>query len=686
MTLHFDFYMSQSLTSLPGIGEKRAAVLREELGLVTVADLLCFRPRRYIDLSQTQKIFECNEGDFVTVEGLVESCEVAGYKKHFLELSVFDGTGYLSVIFYGGIRFFQELFVKGTRAVFSGKIYFRKKKIMYHPEFDFIEGERTNTGRIIPVYPGSGRLREKKISSRFFRKTILKLLSRSEFVKYDESRETLPETIRRKYALMNIADAFSNLHFPESFQHLEHARQRLAFEELFAMQLFFKRQRLALKNLKGLKISRIDPDAFFSRLPFELTEDQKKAIADIVRDLQSETVINRLIQGDVGSGKTVVAFAAIYFLACNDQQSALMAPTEILSRQHYDLFRTLFPDIQCALLCGSTPKKERIEILEKLKNGEILLLIGTHAIFQGDVIFRKLTLAIIDEQHRFGTTQRSALRLKAPDAGLIVMSATPIPRSLALALYGETDISRILQKPANRLPVKTMLFDESRIEGIYRSMEKYIAQGRQCYYVLPLIEDNDEMDAESATAKFEELKPRFAGCGVGLLHGAMNKDEKNAVMRDFVQAKISVLVATTVIEVGIDVPNATVMVIHNAERFGLSQLHQLRGRVGRGEHQSFCILIHGKIGAETMERLSIITESNDGFFIAEKDLALRGAGQITGNVQSGFVSDLVFASIDSDFELMEKAREAAEEFLTTHTGEIAVPLHISDERVLAILS
>jgi len=678
--------MPRLLDSLPGIGEKRAALLKEELGLVTVADLLCFRPRRYIDLSQTQKIFECAEGQYVTVQGVVEKCEVAGFKRRFLEITVFDGTGYLSVVFYGGINFFKNLFTEGTSAIFSGKIFFRKKKILYHPEFDFVEGSRINTGRIIPVYPGTGRLRDKKITSRFFRKIILQLVSPPQLHQLEETRETMPEAVLTRYNLPGLSEAFSNIHFPGNFTLQNRARERLAFDELFAMQLFFKRQRIAMSSCRHVEFKKILIDEYLSRLPFKLTNDQLKAIDEILHDIHRGTIINRLIQGDVGSGKTVVAFAAIFLFCKEGYQSALMAPTEILARQHYELFTSLFADISCALLTGSTPKKERAELLAGLKDGTIKTVIGTHALFQNDVIFCNLSLAVIDEQHRFGTSQRAALRLKAPAAGLIVMSATPIPRSLALALYGDCDISRIVEKPANRLEIETHLFDESRLEGIYRSMHKYISQGRQCYYVLPLIEESEQMEAESATVKFEELKKRFAGISVGLVHGAMSKDEKISVMRDFAHAKVSVLVATTVIEVGIDVPNATVMVIQNAERFGLSQLHQLRGRVGRGIHKSYCILVYGNASAETMSRLSIIRDSNDGFEIAEKDLALRGAGQITGSIQSGFVSDLVFASIPDDTELLEKAKEAVSEFISADQDYLDKGIHISSERVLSLLS
>lgn len=678
--------MPRTLDTLPGIGIKRAQLLRDQLGLVSVNDLLCFRPRRYIDLSRTQKIFECAEGEYVTVEGTIEKCEISGFKKRYLELSVFDGSGYLSVIFYGGIQYFKTIFVEGTRAVFSGKVYFRKKKILYHPEFDLAEGSRVNTGRIIPVYPSNAALREKKITSRFFRKIILDLFQSDNFENKDTSIDPLPEETRKHYELLDLHESFKNVHFPESFELLEKARRRLAFDELLSMQLFFKHQRKQMNAQAALAIKDIDIDTYRSKLPFPLTDDQNKAIEDIVSDIKKGSLINRLIQGDVGSGKTVVAFAVIWIFAENGFQSALMAPTEILANQHYELFCSLFPELRCALLCGSTPKAKRQDILQRLRQGDIELIVGTHALFQNDVQYKNLSLAVIDEQHRFGTAQRAALRLKSPSASLLVMSATPIPRSLALALYGDTDVSRIIQKPSNRLSVQTYLFDESRLEGIYRSIEKYVSQGRQCYYVLPLIEDNDELDTESAQAKYEQLLRRFPDIKISLLHGAMGKDEKISVMKEFAYGSISILVATSVIEVGIDVPNATVIVIQNAERFGLSQLHQLRGRVGRGTHQSYCVLVHASSSEQTIERLSIIKNSNDGFEIAEKDLALRGAGQITGALQSGFASDLVFASILDDIDLMNQARECADEMAAAGSDNYASAVHVSEERIMSILS
>jgi len=469
---------------------------------------------------------------------------------------------------------------------------------------------------------------------------------------------------------MGIGDAVFAIHFPDSFEQAEQARRRLAFNEMFFHQYYLSLSRRYLRESNRKKAKPIDGAkyrAFISSLPFELTADQKAAVDALYRDITSPHPMNRLLQGDVGSGKTVVAMAAITMVIEQGRQAALMAPTEILANQHYDNARRLMgASLRFTLLTGSTPKNEKKIIYESVRSGGIDLVIGTHAIIQEEVSFRDLGLIIIDEQHRFGVEQRSALREKGETADLLVMTATPIPRSLSLTLYGDLDLTSIRTMPVNRLPVKTMSFPESRLQGVYNSLEKYMAQGRQVYYALPIIEDSDKIDLKSAIQVFEHLKNDvFPGRRVELLHGRMRQPERDAVMDHFKNGAIDILVCTTVIEVGIDVPNATVIVIEHAERFGLSQLHQLRGRVGRGGHQSFCVLISpDDISAESRTRIDTIVSTNDGFAISEEDLKQRGAGELIGFRQHGHGGTFEFADLSLDIDLILYSREVAERLVS----------------------
>jgi ATP-dependent DNA helicase RecG len=664
--------LNDGITTLQGIGTKKALVLKEEAGIETVEDLLYYIPRRYIDRSFFKLITDCFVNDVVTVSGTIQNVSMSGNRKKFLEVEINDGTDTLTGVFFGGVHYFAKLFSIGDNVIFSGKINFYRKKQMVHPDFDFIDDsagpgiQAINTGRIIPLYRSTEKLKSMGFDSRGFRRAVKIALD----THLACVRETIDSDILRKLSLLGISSALYAIHFPESFEQAEQARRRLAFNEMFFHQYYLSLSRRYIGEANIKKKAHIDGSLyikFISSLPFELTPDQKSAVETLRRDITSSNPMNRLLQGDVGSGKTVVAMAAINMAREQGRQSALMAPTEILARQHYDnALKYLGDSMRTALLTGSTPKNEKKLMYESIMSGETDLVIGTHAIIQEEVVFRDLGLIIIDEQHRFGVEQRSALREKGDAADLLVMTATPIPRSLSLTLYGDLSITSIRTMPASRLPVKTMSFTESRLQGVYKSLEKYISQGRQVYYVLPLIEESDKIDLKSAVQVFEHLKDEvFPDRRLELLHGRMKQAERDTVMQKFKEGGIDILVCTTVIEVGIDVANATVIVIEHAERFGLSQLHQLRGRVGRGEHQSFCVLISpDDISDESRTRIETIVSTTDGFTISEEDLKQRGAGELIGFRQHGHGGSFEFADLALDIDLILYAREVAERLVS----------------------
>ncbi len=664
--------LTDGVTALQGIGSKKALVLREEAGIETVEDLLYYIPRRYIDRSFFKLLKDCFLNDVVTVSGTIQNVAMSGSRKKFLEVEINDGTDTLTGVFFGGVHYFAKLFSIGDNVIFSGKINFYRKKQMVHPDFDFIDDnagsgiQAINTGRIIPLYRSTEKLKSLGFDSRGFRR-VIKIALDSHLAGISD---TIDSNILERHSLVGIREALLAIHFPESFEQAEHARRRLAFNEMFFHQYYLSLSRKYISEAHIKKNTVIDGSRyreFISSLPFELTPDQKTAVETLRHDITSSVPMNRLLQGDVGSGKTVVAMAAITMVMEQGRQSALMAPTEILASQHYENARKLLGDsLRIEFLTGSTPKNEKKNIYESIQSGTTDLVIGTHAIIQEDVVFRDLGLIIIDEQHRFGVEQRSVLREKGETADLLVMTATPIPRSLSLTLYGDLSITSIRTMPADRLPVKTMSFTESRLQGVYKSLEKYIMQGRQVYYVLPLIEESDKIDLKSAVQVFEHLRNDvFPNRRVELLHGRMKQAERDTIMSNFKNGSIDILVCTTVIEVGIDVPNATVIVIEHAERFGLSQLHQLRGRVGRGEHQSFCVLISpDDIPDESRMRIETIVSTNDGFTISEEDLKQRGAGELIGFRQHGHGGSFEFADLSLDIDLILYAKEVAERLVS----------------------
>ena len=684
--------LKDSVQYLKGIGPKKAGVLQEEAGIENVEDLLYYVPRRYLDWSNRKKIKDCFVNETVTITGTVTRVSLQGGRRKFLQVIISDGTDTLAGVFFGGVHYFQKLFNPGDVVVFSGRIdYYRTRQIV-HPEFDLIDGEDVtdtiNTGRIVPLYPSTEKLKMKGLDSRGFRRIISRALDDS----LHEIKDPFDNSMLARLKLPALSDAIRQVHFPDSLESAEVARRRLSFNELFFLQyyLLLSREYAKIEHQNEKPSINVEiMNQFISRLPFTLTGDQLKSIEEIHNDLSSPFPMNRLLQGDVGSGKTVVAMAAALSVIGRNQQVALMAPTEVLAGQHYRNFRKLIPDeINIELLTGSTPASEKERIYNAARDGSIHIIIGTHALIQEGVDFDNLGFIIIDEQHRFGVNQRATLRSKGISPDLLVMTATPIPRSLSLTLYGDLDISIIKQKPANRLAIKTMSFPESRLKGVYNSLEKYMSEGRQVYYVLPLIEDSEKVDLKSAKATFEHLENEiFPHRSVALLHGKMKPDEKEKVMSDFRDNQVQLLVSTTVIEVGIDIPNASIMVIHHAERFGLSQLHQLRGRVGRGEHQSFCVLVYpDDLPDESRSRIEILTNTEDGFAIAEEDLKIRGAGEFMGTRQHGYVSSFEFTDVVNDLDLIHLARQEAS-MQVAAAGDIRLALESvkSDHKYATIL-
>ncbi len=674
---------------LKGIGEKRSQALRD-VGVEKLIDLLYYAPIKYIDRSTVVSVarLKRNWWEFsykssaVTFIGRVvdKKILVSSSGKEILEIVIDDGTGKLSCTWFNKIEYFKRQFDIGDLvAVFGKPVTFKGKINLVHPEFDFLtEADSINihTGRIVPVYPSTSKLKSLGLNTLKLREMISEVINN--YIDYVE--ETLPEKILAKYNLVPLNLAIKSIHFPETHIDLQLALKRLKFEELFFLQLLLARKHYELKHFeKGISFKKIGDlvHGFSKILPFKLTEAQRRVIREIWNDMKSDRPMNRLLQGDVGSGKTIVALIAMLIAVDNGYQSAFMAPTEILAEQHYATFLSLLDSlpVKVRLLTGSLKPKEKKEILNEIENGEAQIIIGTHALIQERVNFRNLGLVVIDEQHRFGVMQRASLIEKGYNPDVLIMTATPIPRTLAFTLYGDLDVSIIDEMPKKR-KVKTEVLPDTERERVYEFIRAKLKEGHQAYIVYPLIEESEKLDLESAIENYIRLKNEvFPEFSVGLIHGKMPGTERQEIMLAFKEGKIQILVATTVIEVGIDIPNATIMVIENAERFGLAQLHQLRGRIGRGEKQSYCFLIvksnlirktsndalfEYEVNDEVkaIERVKIIASTMDGFKIAEKDLELRGPGEFFGTKQSGFIK-FKFADISKDRELLELARSEA---------------------------
>jgi ATP-dependent DNA helicase RecG len=623
----------------------------------TLGDMLYYFPRRYEDYSQLKPIKNLWYNEVVTVIGAVQSVTtrpIRGGKAQIVEVVINDGTGALKLSWFNQ-PWIANRMKTGDNVAVSGKIdQYLGRLVMNNPDVEPVEAENLHTNRIVPIYPLTAR-----ITQRWLRGLMHQVVSYWAPALVDH----LPDSIKNSAGLMALGRAIAQAHFPDSQDDLKRARARLAFDEIFFLQMGVLGQKRDWQAATARRFELTDEwlGARVAGLPFKLTGAQERAVDEIRRDLAAGRPMNRLLQGDVGSGKTVVAALAAAMINQSGAQATIMAPTSILAEQHYRSFSTLLAGENVRLLVGDTPESEKAEIREGLANGMIKVVIGTHALIEDPVIFSDLQLVVIDEQHRFGVEQRSALRNKGTTPHLLVMTATPIPRSLALTLYGDLDLSVMDEMPAGRQPIETFVLRPQERERAYSMIRSQIKDGRQAFVIYPLIEESEKLDTlKAATEEHEKLsKEVFPEYKIGLLHGRMKPDEKDRVMADFRDKKYDMLVSTTVVEVGVDVPNATLMLVEGANRFGLAQLHQLRGRVGRGAAQSYCLLIPDHEDAVENERLQAMAETNDGFILADRDLQQRGPGEFLGTRQAGYASGLRMASI-TDIALIEKARAQAQ--------------------------
>ncbi len=654
-----------SISTIKSIGPKRESLFNR-VGIYTVEDMLKYYPRAYEDRSASKNICDAADGENV----LIKACAVTVVKNNRVrrglslqKLRVSDGTGVMDITWFN-----QDWIAKSydisADYFFYGQVKVKNHRVeMSNPVYEKCDASQL-TNRIVPIYPLTANLTQKIVQT-----TVAECVRA-----IPEIEETIPGFIREKYTLCGIDYAVENIHFPQSAEKHVYARRRLAFEELFYLQLAMRYLRSRRKTHDGIRLEDKNYSyEFVSSLPFKLTDDQLKVIGEITEDISGQKPMNRLVQGDVGCGKTVVAASAMYVAVKSGYQAVMMAPTEILATQHFESLKNMFEgfNITTVLLTGSMTAKQKREVYELIKTGKADVIVGTHAVIQKDVEFSKLALVITDEQHRFGVKQRSALSEKGEHPHTLVMTATPIPRTLALILYGDLDVSSIKQLPPGRKPVDTFAVDENMRTRINSFMLKQIGQGRQVYIVCPMVENSETMEELKAVTEFAQQlqKNVFGSYTVGVVHGKMSAKEKDRIMSEFYNGKINVLVSTTVIEVGVNVPNANTMVIENAERFGLSQLHQLRGRVGRGEYQSYCIMFCDSNGEVAKERMKIMTETNDGFVISEKDLQIRGPGEFFGTRQHG-LPEFKIANIYEDTDILVMSGQAAE-YVMKHSGEMS---------------
>ena len=679
--------LNSEIQYLSGVGPKRAALLRSELGVETFGDLLRIFPFRYIDRTSTTPIRDVR-GDlaYVQIQGTVVSStligpggstqmakggpvEIRAAKR--LSVIVDDGSGQMEMVFFKGIKWNYERLKPGSTFLFFGKpSEFNGRLNIVHPEIDNpVAGGTEARGTLTGVYPSTEKLKNGGITG----KVMCKLQSAALAMCLPEIKETLPDYILKENALVPLTYALRNIHFPADSYALQKSVRRLKFEELFFLQLSLLKQKyIQSRGSVGLPVTKVGAafNACYGSLPYELTGAQKRVIREIHNDMKSGHQMNRLLQGDVGSGKTMVAVLSALLAVDNGYQACIMAPTEVLAQQHFaNISRYLKPTgVRCALLTGSSTQKERREIHSGLEDGSIGIIVGTHALLEDNVVFHALGLAVIDEQHRFGVDQRAKLWGKGPSVPphVLVMTATPIPRTLAMTLYGDLDVSVIDELPPGRKPVKTAMISDAKKGTVYNFMRKQIELGRQVFVVYPLIFESEKMDLNNLEMGYEEILKRFPDPDykVAIVHGQQSPEVKNFNMSAFAAGRAQILVSTTVIEVGVDVPNASVMVIESAQRFGLSQLHQLRGRVGRGADESYCILVHDfKTSKEAKSRLELMCRTNDGFEIAEEDMKMRGPGDLEGTQQSGLPIKLSIASLAKDGLMLNEARVYADKVL-----------------------
>lgn len=667
---------------LKGVGPQKADLLKKELGLFTYGDLLQYFPFRYVDKSKFWSIREITDDmPYVQLKGYLSDVRKTGFGKSQRAHAIFsDGTGQLELVWFQGIKWIENAFLPNTEYVIFGKpTRFKQHYSLAHPEVN--KASEASLGPpLMPVYQVTEKMKPRGMDSRFLARLIRTLVNAPDFF----VEENLPDHVLQQYHFLSRTEAYRHMHYPKQMEQVTEATNRLRYEELFFTQIRLlgirnKRRSLSVGQ-PFLSVGELFNRFYQHHLPFELTNAQKRVVKELHADLKSGKQMNRLLQGDVGSGKTVVALLCMLLAADNGFQSCLMAPTEILAQQHFQTISTLLQDIpvRVGLLTGSTSAAERKNQLLALENGHLHMLIGTHALIEEDVQFRRLGLAIIDEQHRFGVAQRARLwKRDAIPAHVLVMTATPIPRTLAMTFYGDLDYSVIDELPAGRKPIKTVHRKNDRMPEIYAFMRDEIAKGRQVYVVYPLIEESEKLDLANLTEGFEEIKEAFPEPSfvVSMVHGRMKTAEKDAQMARFISGESQIMVATTVIEVGVNVPNASVMVIRSAERFGLAQLHQLRGRVGRGADQSYCILVTGhKLSTDTRKRLQTMVDTTDGFKIAQVDLELRGPGDMDGTRQSG-VLELRLTDLSRDRDWIEKSRRDAETLLL-NDPRLTLPEHL----------
>ena len=663
--------LNQDIKYLPGVGPNRQKLLNQELGIETFGDLLEYYPYKYVDRSKVYTVHELT-GDmpFVQVIGRILSFETfeMGPHKERVVAHFSDGTGIMDLVWFNGGKYAIKNYKIGTEYLVFGKpgVYNNRIQVQ-HPDIDAAESLELSDMGMQPYYNTSEKMKKSGLNSRAIERLTKTLLS----VLKDPLPETIPDFISSQLHLMGRDEALRTLHYPKDSKTLERARLRMKFEELFFVQLNILRyasdQR---RKYRGYVFNRIGDifNSFYSQnLPFELTGAQKRVMREIRQDVCSGRQMNRLLQGDVGSGKTLVALMAMLIALDNGFQACIMAPTEILAEQHLVTIREFLKDmpVRVELLTGIVKGKKRQEVLDGLLTGEVQILVGTHAVIEDTVQFAQLGLAVVDEQHRFGVAQRAKLWSKSTNPPhVLVMTATPIPRTLAMTLYGDLDVSVIDELPPGRKPIRTSHVFDTRMTSLYDGIRQQIREGRQIYIVFPLIEESEKIDLKNLEQGFEVLREAFPEFRLSKVHGKMKPKDKEDEMQKFVSGETQILVATTVIEVGVNVPNASVMVILDAQRFGLSQLHQLRGRVGRGADQSFCILVTPyKLSEDTRKRIDIMCETNDGFRIAEADLKLRGPGDLEGTQQSGMAFDLKIADIARDGQIVQMARDEAQKII-----------------------
>ncbi len=668
---------------IKGIGEKKAQALAK-LGVFSLYDLVSYFPRKYEDRSTVMPIALTSGGESVCIEALVADTPRLTRVRRGLELvklRAVDESGSVDITFFNQ-PYAKDNLIRGESYMFFGKIEAAgMRRSMVNPVYEKSAGSGTVTGRIIPIY---------RVCNGLNQRTMLQAVRQGLDACLDRIPDVLPQDVRERCRLAQTAYAYENIHFPKDFDALELARRRLIFEELFVLACALGRIRGERVREEGIKLPVHDMSRFWASLPFSPTGAQKRAIEQALGDISSGAVMNRLVQGDVGSGKTLVAAALMWQCAENGYMSAFMAPTEILAEQHYSTLSSMLAPlgVRIGRLTGAMSAKEKRETKAKLKAGEYDIVVGTHALFSQDVEYSNLALVVTDEQHRFGVGQRSALIGKGQKPHVLVMSATPIPRTLALIIYGDLDVSVIDELPPGRQKVDTFAVDESYRQRLNGFIRKLVGEGRQVFVVCPMVEENEELPIKlkSAQEHAAELAALFPDLTVACIHGRMKPKEKDAVMSAVVAGEVNILVATTVIEVGVDVPNAALMIIENAERFGLSQLHQLRGRVGRGKHKSYCVLVSDNDSEDVRARLSIMTKTNDGFRISEEDLRLRGPGDFFGSRQHG-LPEMHVADLGADMDVMQHAQSEAQ-LLLASDPELSAPEHAalrqSVERMLRV--